>query len=205
MGLAKTHDASPLRPSCFLEVFSFLFFSCIGPSAYVATDPIVSRASCAERRRREVTFPAPTPTLRRRHSSARGTHDRVPAGSTGFHRHPRHPHLVRGLQTGDAIDTAVWVSVHTREASFEQVVVRGTDSGWVEVGRFAGLVPDEGVLQIELVDLVPDTAWSVAPYVDDGQRRSSESRLRTALYRGSIAWSASGRPPVWEATSPGPR
>jgi alkaline phosphatase D len=88
------------------------------------------------------------------------------------------------MQTGDVTDTAALVSLRTSEPVLELVVVRGTEDGWEEVGRFAGLLPEDGVLQTELVDLVPDTTYMLAAYAEDGVRRTPEARLRTALYPG---------------------
>ncbi len=90
-----------------------------------------------------------------------------------------------GVQTGDATLDGVRVSVRTLEPSVALVVVRGVEDGWEEVARMDGLVPDDKVVQVELVDLVPDTTYAVAFYAEDGSdRRSSPSRFRTALYPG---------------------
>lgn len=91
-----------------------------------------------------------------------------------------------GVQTGDAVLDGVIVSCRTLEPSVTCVVMRGVDDGWEEVQRHEGLVPDDKVAQLELVDLVPDTTYAVAFYAEDGSdRRSSPSRARTALYPDS--------------------
>ena len=92
-----------------------------------------------------------------------------------------------GLQTGDAERTSVIVSGRTYEPEVRMVVVRGVaegPDGWEEVAVIEGLVPDDKVVQVELVELVPDTTYSVALYALDGTRRSMPARFRTALYEG---------------------
>lgn len=113
-----------------------------------------------------------------------------------------------GVQTGDAVLDGVLVSCRTLEPSVTCVVVRGTDAGWEEVQRHEGLVPDDKVTQLELVDLVPDTTYAVAFYAEDGSdRRSSPARVRTALYPGSTrvvkfaATSCLGGNEPWESLS----
>jgi alkaline phosphatase D len=88
-----------------------------------------------------------------------------------------------GTQTGDATATAILVSVRADEPALSLVLARGVEDGWEEVLRLDGLVPDDGVLQLELADLVPDTTYSVVAYADE-VRRGPAARFRTALAPG---------------------
>ncbi len=87
-----------------------------------------------------------------------------------------------GVQTGDAMNTSVVISVRTYESVVSMVLVRGVEDGWEDAGEVLDLTPDDKVVQIELEDLVPDTTYAVVFYAADGVRRSSASRFRTALY-----------------------
>lgn len=92
-----------------------------------------------------------------------------------------------GTQTGDATATAVLVSVRQRtEPTLTFALARGLEDGWEEVARLEDLVPDDGVLQVELADLVPDTTYSVVAYAPDGVRRGPAARFRTALYPEAV-------------------
>jgi alkaline phosphatase D len=89
-----------------------------------------------------------------------------------------------GVQTGDALPTAVLVSVRTEETALVLLLARGVEGGWVDAQRLDGLEVVDGVLQLELVDLAPDTTWSVVFTTPDGVRRSAPSRFRTAIPEG---------------------
>ena len=90
-----------------------------------------------------------------------------------------------GVQTGDARLSSVVVSVRCYEPNLRMVLVRGVEDGWEDAGEVVDLLSDGDVVQIELEELVPDTTYAVAFYADDGVRRSSPSRFRTALYPGA--------------------
>jgi alkaline phosphatase D len=89
------------------------------------------------------------------------------------------------VQTGDATDTGVIVSVHTAEPSISLTVMRATESGWEEVSAGEMHAPDDGAVQLELSDLAADTTYAIAFYAADGQRRSRVARFRTALAPGA--------------------
>jgi phosphodiesterase/alkaline phosphatase D-like protein len=82
-----------------------------------------------------------------------------------------------GIQTGDATDASVIVSVRTT-AGFELVLLEGGD-GWTEVQRQT-LTPTDGVAQVTLTGLSPDTVYTLVAYAD-ADRRSLAARFRTAL------------------------
>jgi len=88
-----------------------------------------------------------------------------------------------GIQAGDAQFDSVVLSVRTREPRVSLTLVRGVDAGWEVALELPDLDADADVVQVEIVDLVPDTTYAYAFYVDDG-RRSLPGRLRTALYPG---------------------
>ncbi|HHO52927.1 MAG TPA: hypothetical protein ENK18_19140 [Deltaproteobacteria bacterium] len=85
-----------------------------------------------------------------------------------------------GVQAGDVTDRAALISVRTLEASVDLTVVVASDQGWVEHEVRAGLQPVDGVLQLELTGLRPDTAYQLALHSSDGTRRSPAGRIRTA-------------------------
>jgi len=88
-----------------------------------------------------------------------------------------------GVQAGDAQLDNVVLSVRTLESSVSLTLVRGVEDGWEEVLVLPDLPADVDVVQVEIVDLVPDTTYAFAFYTEDG-RRSRPGRFRTALYPG---------------------
>ena len=86
-----------------------------------------------------------------------------------------------GVQTGDATESSVLVSVRTLEQSVTVVLVEGVGEEWIEVDRAEGLVADDGVVQIAFEGLLAETVYAVAAYAPDGERRSLVARFRTAL------------------------
>jgi phosphodiesterase/alkaline phosphatase D-like protein len=90
-----------------------------------------------------------------------------------------------GIQTGDATDASVLVSVHSSEPAVQLTVMRGTDTGWEEVASGLEHTLSDGAIQLELSDLLPDTTYSLAFYAADGQRRSRVARFRTAPAAGA--------------------
>jgi alkaline phosphatase D len=89
-----------------------------------------------------------------------------------------------GVQTGDAWPDAVVVSMRTLEPTVTLTVMRGVDSGWQEESSGQSFTPVDGVVQVELTQLSPDTTYSLAFYAEDGMRRSRPVRFRTALPAG---------------------
>ncbi len=90
-----------------------------------------------------------------------------------------------GVQTGDATATSVVVSVRQfRDEAVTLVLAQGTAEGWEPVLELPGLLADDGVVQIELGSLIPDTTYAVVAYRPEGLQRSTPSRFRTALYPG---------------------
>ena len=88
-----------------------------------------------------------------------------------------------GIQSGDAQSESAVLSVRTFEAAVSLTVVKGVEDGWEEVLVLEDLPADVDVVQVELIDLVPDTTYSFAFHTADG-RRSWPGRFRTALYEG---------------------
>jgi len=86
-----------------------------------------------------------------------------------------------GVQSGDAEPGSVWLSVRTLEPSLSLTVVRGVANGWDPAVTLDNLTPVDGVVQLHLTDLVPDTTYSYAFYAADGTQRSRPGRFRTAL------------------------
>ena len=87
-----------------------------------------------------------------------------------------------GVQTGDPRPDGVVASVWTSATAVALVVMRaeGVD-GWVESSRRAELVPVDGVLQLEVDGLEPDTAYNIAFEDEGGGGWSAVARVRTAL------------------------
>jgi alkaline phosphatase D len=87
-----------------------------------------------------------------------------------------------GVQTGDPRPDAVLVSVWSDTTALEMVLLRADgDRAWEEVEREPGLSPVDGVLQVPLSGLEPDTAYSVAFQDGVGGGWSRVARFRTAL------------------------
>ncbi|MBW2453984.1 MAG: alkaline phosphatase D family protein [Deltaproteobacteria bacterium] len=89
-----------------------------------------------------------------------------------------------GVQTGDAGPWDALVSVRTLEPSLSLTVMKGMLDGWTEAAVLHDLTPLDGVLQLPLDNLTPDTTYSLAFFAADGQRRSRAARLRTAVPAG---------------------
>ncbi len=89
-----------------------------------------------------------------------------------------------GVQTGDAYPETVIVSVRTLEPSITLTVMRGVDNGWEEESSGQAFAPVDGVVQVELTQLNPDTTYSLVFFAEDGMRRSRPARFRTALPAG---------------------
>ncbi len=89
-----------------------------------------------------------------------------------------------GVQTGDALPTAILVSMRSLETTVTLTVMRGTDAGWEEVSSGDSFTADDGVVSLELEDLEPDTTYSIAFFAVDGSRRSRVARFRTAIPAG---------------------
>ncbi|MCA9491281.1 MAG: alkaline phosphatase D family protein [Myxococcales bacterium] len=91
-----------------------------------------------------------------------------------------------GIQTGDATPDGVMVTVRQfTEDRLRVVVARGEADRWVEVAEITGLVPDRGVVRVELVGLWPDHTYGVVAYAGEGLRRTVVGRFRTALPPGA--------------------
>ncbi|HHH10769.1 MAG TPA: hypothetical protein ENK23_01660, partial [Sorangium sp.] len=90
-----------------------------------------------------------------------------------------------GVQTGDALPTAVMVSVRTLETSVSLTLVKGVADGWEEVTSGEVFVPVDGVVQLELSELNADTTYAIAFFAADTTRRSRVARFRTALTTGA--------------------
>jgi alkaline phosphatase D len=86
-----------------------------------------------------------------------------------------------GVQSGDAVPEGVWLSVRTTESSLSLTVVRGVANGWDPETTRENLTPVDGVVQLYISGLVPDTTYSYAFYAPDGTQRSRPGRFRTAL------------------------
>lgn len=86
-----------------------------------------------------------------------------------------------GVQSGDAAPESVWLGCRTTEPTVSLTVVRGVAGGWAPDQTVADLTPTEGVVQLELTGLRPDTTYAYAFYASDGQRRTRPGRFRTAL------------------------
>ncbi|MFP6684571.1 MAG: alkaline phosphatase D family protein [Polyangiaceae bacterium] len=84
-----------------------------------------------------------------------------------------------GVQVGDATAASAIVSVHTTETVSLRVAI-GKDDAWEEIATLDDLTPDNGVVQVEVTDLEPDTGYSVVFYAD-ADRRSVVARFRSAL------------------------
>ncbi len=89
-----------------------------------------------------------------------------------------------GVQTGDAHAESVLVCCKTTEALVTLRVVRGTASDWVDPVEFVDLPVTDGIVQLELRDLEPDTTYALVWVTSDG-RRSRSARTRTALAAGA--------------------
>jgi phosphodiesterase/alkaline phosphatase D-like protein len=102
-----------------------------------------------------------------------------------------------GVQAGDATAGSVVLSVRARglvELSIR--VVRADGTTWTDARTLDALpVDDEGVVQVVLDDLEPDTAYAWAAGSVDGQAWSRAGRFRTAL--GEDGW----RQVIFGATS----
>jgi alkaline phosphatase D len=85
------------------------------------------------------------------------------------------------LVAGDATPTGVLLSAFTSEPSVDVTVVEARGDTWVEVQRHPQLTPEGGWVQLELLELTPDTAYTVVLHSTDGERRSAPTRVRTAL------------------------
>jgi phosphodiesterase/alkaline phosphatase D-like protein len=90
-----------------------------------------------------------------------------------------------GVQTGDALPTAVLVSVRTDEPVVGLALALGVEDGWQDALSVEALAPEDGVLQVELDGLVPDSTYSVVITVRAEGVRSSVARFRTALPPGA--------------------
>jgi phosphodiesterase/alkaline phosphatase D-like protein len=88
-----------------------------------------------------------------------------------------------GVQAGDAQSESVVLSVRTLETTVGLILVRGVEDGWEPVLELTELPADLDVVQLDLIDLVPDTTYAYAFYTAD-ERRSLPGRFRTALYPG---------------------
>jgi phosphodiesterase/alkaline phosphatase D-like protein len=85
------------------------------------------------------------------------------------------------VQSGDATADSVLVSVRTTELEVGLVVMVAAEGQWQESSRQTGLVPVDGVVQLGLVGLPPDSAFRFVFTSADGARRSPVGRFRTAL------------------------
>jgi alkaline phosphatase D len=90
-----------------------------------------------------------------------------------------------GVQSGDALPDAVLVGTRTLEATVTLTLMRGVESGWEEVSSAEVFRPVDGVVQLELLDLAPDTTYALAFYAENSSRRSRVARFRTALPAGA--------------------
>lgn len=87
-----------------------------------------------------------------------------------------------GIQTGDATDQAIVMSVQTSAEQVEVALAEGTDTGYEEVVRTDAETVSGGFLQMDLANLKPDTTYNVVCYVAGESTRSAVSRFRTALH-----------------------
>jgi phosphodiesterase/alkaline phosphatase D-like protein len=85
------------------------------------------------------------------------------------------------VAAGDATPDGVIVSVHTTEPQVTLIVVGAIDQGWEEIESRVGLVPADGVVQVELTGLQADRSHRYVFTTIDGARRSRVGRFRTAL------------------------
>ncbi len=95
-----------------------------------------------------------------------------------------------GLQTGDATESGVILSLRSTESTLSLALVKAEGEEWVSVDPGVQVTmspgqsieePTEWVTRVELENLEPDTAYSCAFYAQDGKRRSPVARFRTAL------------------------
>ena len=92
-----------------------------------------------------------------------------------------------GVQTGDVTPHSVRIHCRQyRETTLTLLLARGVEDGWKTVLEVPNLKADNGVVQTEITDLVPDTTYAVVFYRPDGLIRSAPSRFRTALYPDSL-------------------
>lgn len=85
-----------------------------------------------------------------------------------------------GVQSGDATDSGILISVVTEEAGCTLVVMAQDGDAWAEVQRHEGQDSDGHRVALELTGLSPDTAHTFALLASDGARRSAVGRFRTA-------------------------
>jgi phosphodiesterase/alkaline phosphatase D-like protein len=90
-----------------------------------------------------------------------------------------------GVQLGDATATSVIASVRTTAQTLSMTLAVGVADGWEEVTTVTGLSPDNGVLQLEIADLVADHTYGVVFHVEGGDQRSAPARFRSALEEGA--------------------
>jgi alkaline phosphatase D len=88
-----------------------------------------------------------------------------------------------GLQAGDATSSGVILSVRTREA-LTITVVKVTDLGWRQVYS-ANHGAADGVMQLEVTGLQPDTRYSWVGTIEGGSARTMQGYFRTAIASGS--------------------
>lgn len=102
-----------------------------------------------------------------------------------------------GVVVGDPSEQGAIVGVRTSETEALSLVLAVAEGeGWTVLDTSADLAPADGVVQVELSDLEPDTAYSFYFLAADGARRSAVGRFRTAQ-----ATDASLRKIVFGATS----
>jgi alkaline phosphatase D len=89
-----------------------------------------------------------------------------------------------GVQTGDALPTAVLVSFRSLEPMVSLSVARGVEGGWEEVVTMMAVGLDDGMVHLELDELWPDTTYAITFFAEDGIRRSRVARFRTAIDAG---------------------
>lgn len=85
-----------------------------------------------------------------------------------------------GAQVGDPTAHGVVMSLRSLEAAPRLVLLRADGEQWVEARVFEGLSPTDQVVQLELSDLSPDTAYTGVFTSADGARRGEVFRFRTA-------------------------
>jgi len=101
-----------------------------------------------------------------------------------------------GLQVGDVRPESALCSLRTPETAVElwlAVAVAPTaasdasdpaevpEAVWARQRVFVHSMPEDGILQFELLELVPDTAYSIVSFSADGRRRGPVCRFRTAI------------------------
>ncbi len=89
-----------------------------------------------------------------------------------------------GLQSGDATDSGVVLSVRTGESTVTMLVVEVTDEGWREAFSSTETT-DDGVAQVDVDGLKADARYSWVVFGSDGQSRTFQGWFRTAPQSGT--------------------